>query len=420
MSARILIVDDNALYREAFRRNLLLRDYEVVEAESGEQALAVFREERPDVIVTDLSMGSPTEGLDLIRSIKQLEPTVPIVMISAVGSFEEGAEAMRLGAHRVIGKARIDEELGNLYATIDDARSTGARNRAARREIEALAEGGGDAGEAMKRLRAMAMDESLHGSVRAEAFDALTTLAEDDVRRQIEEQIAEAGKRELEEAEARLRAELPAWESFEGMTRKELLSAEYFFHRQGGDRPAEGADFSRNVGFSFCFAVENEVKNRLRKRLQKFLGLRETPALVRSLVDPRTGQLDLFYHQHLARIQSLQPFDFTIDNVRQVFQRILEHEARYKPDGLKALGIMVLCFGRDYEVKTLKKALRISNPLGLRGLEGNEQVLRFAHLLVALQHYRNPYIHPEISDMEKVSKIRSTALDCLRETARLG
>jgi CheY-like chemotaxis protein len=419
MSARILIVDDNALYREAFRRNLLLRDYDVVEAESGEQAIAVFQEHRPDVIVTDLSMGSPTEGLEVIRTIKQMEPTIPIVMISAVGTFEEGAEAMRLGAHRVISKARIDEEIENLYATIDDARASGERNRAAREEIEMLERGGADAADALKRLRVIAVDETLHPAVRAEAFDAVTAMAQDDVRRQIEEQLAEVGKRELEEAEARLRSELPAWDSFEPATRKELSSAEYFFHRQGGDRPSAGADFSRNVGFSLCFAVENEVKSRLRKRLNKFLNNRDSIALVRSLVDSRTGQLDLFYHQHLARIQTLQPFDFTIDNVRQVFQRIIEHESRYKPDGLKALGIMVLCFGRDYEVKTLKKPLRIANPLGLRGLESNEEVLNFAHLLVALQHYRNPYIHPEISDMEKVSKIRATALECLRETARL-
>ncbi len=424
MNARILIVDDNALYREAFRRNLLLRDYDVMEAESGDEAISVFQTERPDVIVTDLSMGSPTEGLEVIRAIKQIEPTIPIVMISAVGSFEEGAEAMRLGAHRVISKARIDEEIESLYATIDDAHAAGQRNRAARTEIEALEKAQGDPkndhAEALKRLRVMATDESLHAAVRAEAFDAMTAMAEDDVRRQIEEQLAVAGKRELEEAEARLRVELPTWDSFDSATRKEMSSAEYFFRRQGGDRPVAGADFSRNVGFSLCFAVENEVKNRLRKRLQKFLSNRDHVALVRSLIDPRTQQLDLFYHQHLARIQNLQPFDFTIDNVRQVFQRIIEHEARYKPDGLKALGIMVFCFGRDYEVKTLKKTLRIANPLGLRGLEKNEEVLRFAHLLVALQHYRNPYIHPEISDMEKVSKIRSAALECLRETARLA
>jgi hypothetical protein len=40
-------------------------------------------------------------------------------------------------------------------------------------------------------------------------------------------------------------------------------------------------------------------------------------------------------------------------------QRILEHESRYKPDGLKALGIMIACFGRDYTVKGLKGQVRI-------------------------------------------------------------
>ena len=86
---RVLLVDDNAMYRSAFRRNLALRDYEVVEAENGDEAARLFQESQPDVVITDLSMGTPREGLDVIRSIKQLDPLTPVVMISAVGTFED-------------------------------------------------------------------------------------------------------------------------------------------------------------------------------------------------------------------------------------------------------------------------------------------------------------------------------------------
>jgi hypothetical protein len=142
--------------------------------------------------------------------------------------------------------------------------------------------------------------------------------------------------------------------------------------------------------------------------------------LIRQLLDNRTGQLDIFYHQYLLRLQQQMNFDFTIDNVRQVFQRILEHESRYKPDGLKALGIMIVCFGRDYSLKGLKGNVKVANPLSLKSFNTDDEVLRFAYLLVSLQHYRNPYIHPEISEMEKVSKIRATAVECLREIARIN
>jgi len=419
---KVLIVDDNALYRSAFKRNLMIRDYDVFEAENGDEALAVFRENHPEVIVTDLSMRTPNEGLDVIKSIKQVEPLVPIVMISAVGTFEEGAEATRLGAHSVISKSRIDEEIENLYKMIESAREAGERNRAVRKEIEDMASRIEELdASAVQRLREIASKADLHPSVRGDAYDALAQVTESEVRRQLEDNIKAANLRELDQAEAGLTELLPSFASFDGDTRKELKTAEYFFQRQGGDSPEMVTDFSRNIGFSYCFAVENEAKVRLRKRLQKFLGQKETLHLVNDLMDDKRGQLDLFFHQYLARMQHLQPFDFTIDNVRQVFQRVQEHGGRYKPDGLKALGILILCFGRTYEVSTLKKKkMKIANPLNLKGLDSDEEVVQFAHLLVALQHYRNPYIHPEISEMEKVSKIRDTAVECLTMISKLN
>lgn len=418
---KVLIVDDNALYRGAFKRNLMVRDYEVFEAENGEEALSVFRDSDPEVIVTDLSMRTPTEGLEVIRAIKQIEPLVPVVMISAVGTFEEGAEASRLGAHSVISKSRIDEEIESLYRTIESAREEGERNRSIRKEIEDMAARIDELdSDGVKRLREVVASQNLHPSVRGEAYDALAQVTEAEARRQLEESLKAANLRELEEAEACLLEAIPKLASFDEDTRKELRTAEYFFQRQGGDKPVDEADFSRNIGFSFCFAVENEAKARLRKRLQKFLAQKDTGRLVSDLMDDKRGQLDLFFHQYLARMQHLQPFDFTIDNVRQVFQRMQEHGGRYKPDGLKALGIMLLCFGRTYEVKTLKKKLKIANPLNLKGFDTDEEVVQFAHLLVALQHFRNPYIHPEISEMEKISKIRETAIECLRAISRLN
>ncbi len=425
MSAKVMIVDDNEMYRAAFRRNLMLRDYDVCEAENGEEALRIFQEQKPEVVVTDLSMRTPNEGLDVIRAVRGLEPLVPIVMISAVGTFEEGAEASRLGAHSVISKSRIDEEIESLYRTIEAARESSDYNRKLLTEIEAARpEGDGEDGAAgeriLTRLREIMTDPKAHQTVRSEAFDLVASLTESDSLAALEERIRETSARDLELAEARLQEELAGFASCEEATRKELLTAEYFYAQQGGDKPEGAADFSRNIGFSYCFAVENEAKNRMRKRIHKFLSQRDTVKLIRKLIDPKTGQLDLFYHQHLARIQQLQPFDFTIDNVRQVFQRILEHESRYKPDGLKALGILILCFARTYEVKTLRGNVLVANPLNLKGFDDQDSVIAFSQLLVALQHFRNPYIHPEISEMEKISKIRETAFDCLNRIVKLN
>ncbi len=420
---KVLIVDDNAMYRNAFKRNLMLMDYDVCEAEHGEEALRVLREELPDVIVTDLRMRTPTEGLELIRKIKQTHPLLPVVMISAVGTFEEGAEAMRLGATQVISKSRIDEEIDNLFSSIETAYSAAQHNREVQSEIEAMRSA--QNGDKAPRLREILADESLHPIVRGEAYDVLLHVTEQDMRRAAEERLNQviengAATAELSRVDDSLKKEIPDLNNFDPDSLKEIRAAELFFQRQEGRPGPPAIDFSRNIGFSYCFAVENEAKSRLRKRLQKFLSSPESMSLIRSLLDPKTRQLDIFYHQYLLRLQQQMEFDFTIDNVRQTFQRILEHESRYKPDGLKALGIMIVAFGREYAFKKMDKTIKVANPLGLRGFDADQEVLQFAYLLVSLQHFRNPYIHPEISEMEKVSKLRETALECLRQIARLS
>ncbi|MCC6546880.1 response regulator [Candidatus Sumerlaeota bacterium] len=421
MTTKVLIVDDNELYRKAFRRNLLLQNYDVVEAENAEEALRIYEEQSPDTIVTDLSMRTPTEGLDLIRSIRQIDPLVPLVMISAVGTFEEGSIAKELGADRVLTKQKIEDHLDDLYKAIETSRSNSQRLKALRSEVEKIAgEGEEVSSKSITRLREIISAPNQHPLILAEAYDTLSNATVGEALGKLEAELGRTPTVNMDKVEKDLRAIFPDIEKFAPETRKELRTAEYFYQRQGGDANGQQEDFSRSIGFSYCFAVENEAKARLRKRLHKFLSDSISLKIIRNFTDPRTRQLDLFYHQYLLRLQQNYHFEFTVDNVRQVFQRIEEHESRYKPDGLKALGIMIVCFGREYTLKTIKGNIKVENPLGVKSFSSDEETLRFAHLLVSLQHYRNPYIHPEISEMEKISKIRETALECLRQISRIA
>ena len=101
--------------------------------------------------------------------------------------------------------------------------------------------------------------------------------------------------------------------------------------------------------------------------------------------------------------------EITTDNVKQTFERITQHQKSYKPDGLKAVGIVLFCFGRTYSIKTAKKTINVNNPLNLKVNDGDDQKIEeLARNLIGLQHYRNPFIHPEISDMQKFSKSTGT------------
>lgn len=421
----VLIVDDNKNYREAFRRNLLLQGYEVMEAEDSEEALQLLAEHPLDVVVTDLSMRHPTEGLDLIRQARSLKPHLPIIMISAVGTFEEGAEASRLGARYVISKSKIDEEIDNLFRAIDRAYEEYQRAQDFAERIRTLAaEAETDPGRVAGELRQIVHSSRTPDSVKPEAYDLLLELSASEFvqasRQSLDQAHASGGGASREfyaQVDANLAEHLGASAALDNETREALRTAEYLYLR--GEQLDESMDFSRSIGFSYCFAVENEAKVRLRKRLVKFFGDSSTPNLIRSLLEDNRRSVSLFFHQHLLRVQRECPMDITIDNVFQTFQRILEHAAKYKPDGLKALGIVLLCFGRSYNFRKFTQTVTVDNPLGLKGFASDNDVVQFASLLTNLQHYRNPYIHPEISEMEKLSKIRQTTFDCMNMILRI-
>jgi len=429
MAVKVLIVDDNKIYRDAFKRNMLLHNFEVCEAEHGGDALEVMKKEYPDVLVTDLCMRTPTEGLDLIRQAKGMDPLLPIVMISAVGTFEEGAMATKLGASDVISKSNIEERLERLYESIVQAQDSYGKNRAMLEEIQGFRhlEDPNEKIKAIERLEAILSIRDLHPHLQSEAYDTLLTLQANQLRRDTEKNatqiLSQPGRAGfLEKVEESLNSEFPGYNTFHSDSRDSLQTAELFYQIQSsGDAPDIAEAFSRNIGFSYCFAVENEAKLRLKKKLSRFLSTPQTFSLIRQMLDPKSGHVDIFYHQYLLRLQSSggKDYDFTIDNVKQTFHRILEHESRYKPDGLKALGIIILCFGRSYSYNKMNQPIEVNNPLGMKGIESNEDVMTFSDFLISLQHYRNPYIHPEINEMEKVSKLRDTAFNCLKYICQL-
>lgn len=420
---KVLIVDDNKIYRDAFRRNLLLQNYEVREAEDTESALEQIRNTAPDVVVTDLQMRTETEGLDLIRQVKSAYPLLPVIMISAVGTFEEGALAQKFGASTVISKSRIEDEIDRLYRAIQNARQELEKARSQELVIETARIAAANAEPLepnIERLAALLADPSTNEYLKSEAYNLFVQLnasrLRDEAARQAQ-QTSGVMPKNLDAIDAILRKEMPSYDTFSEDSKETLRIAEFLYDQQ--TQMPGSIDFSRNIGFSYCFAVENEAKARMAKRLQRFLSTETTYLMIAEMMENNNQHLSIYYHQYMLLLMRGREMDFTIDNVKQTFRRILEHQSRYKPDGLKALGIMILSFGRSYAWTKNNRSMKMNNPLQLKGLADDEEVVRFGELLVSLQHYRNPYIHPEISDLEKLSKIRSTTFECLNMISKL-
>jgi len=113
---RVLILDDHELVREGLAE-LLGRDpsMEVVgKAETGEEALRMFREQRPDVTLVDLRM-SPTDGVTVIGWLREENPEARIIMLTSYDTDEDIYRGLKAGASSYLLK---QVGLGELVQTI--------------------------------------------------------------------------------------------------------------------------------------------------------------------------------------------------------------------------------------------------------------------------------------------------------------
>ncbi|MFI5280089.1 MAG: sigma-54-dependent transcriptional regulator, partial [Gemmatimonadales bacterium] len=103
MSHRILVVDDEAGIRAALKQLLDYEGYEVVQAGSGQEALALYAEQRPHLVLLDVKMAG-LDGLGVLKQLRQNDPGAIVVMISGHGSIQTAVEATQLGAHDFLEK----------------------------------------------------------------------------------------------------------------------------------------------------------------------------------------------------------------------------------------------------------------------------------------------------------------------------
>ncbi len=103
MSARILIVDDEATIRSSLLEALEAEGYLVEAAETGEEALAKCHATVFDLVVTDLKLPG-VSGLEILQALRNQGNQTPVIMMTAYGDVDTAVRAMRLGAYDFIPK----------------------------------------------------------------------------------------------------------------------------------------------------------------------------------------------------------------------------------------------------------------------------------------------------------------------------
>jgi DNA-binding NtrC family response regulator len=115
--AKILIVDDELIMRESLAGWLQRDGHETDTAASGEEALEKVKDTRFDILLVDIKMEGMS-GLDVLKQVKENDPDVAVVMITAYGSIASAIEAMKNGAYDYLLKPFDPNELGVIIEKI--------------------------------------------------------------------------------------------------------------------------------------------------------------------------------------------------------------------------------------------------------------------------------------------------------------
>jgi two-component system, NtrC family, nitrogen regulation response regulator NtrX len=136
MKARILVVDDEAEIRRSVRMILEYEGFDVQEASSGPEGLALIEREPPDLVFLDIKMPG-LDGLEALQKIRQANETLPVVIISGHGTVSTAVEATKLGAFGFIEKPLASERvLVTIRNALDQTRLKD-ENRSLKRAVEA-------------------------------------------------------------------------------------------------------------------------------------------------------------------------------------------------------------------------------------------------------------------------------------------
>ena len=107
---RILTVDDHEVVRRGLKEMFPEATATFGEARSGAEALTLVREQPWDVVILDISLGG-RNGLEVLGDIKQLKPTLPVLILSMHAEEQYAVRAFKAGASGYVNKASPGEEL---------------------------------------------------------------------------------------------------------------------------------------------------------------------------------------------------------------------------------------------------------------------------------------------------------------------
>jgi two-component system response regulator PilR (NtrC family) len=159
--SRILVVDDEESMRQLLEIALGKEGYHLTLAESGKKAIQLFDKSSYDLVISDIKMDDMS-GVEVLRHIKETDPPVPVIMVTAYASAETAVEALRLGAYDYLTKPfKLEELKANIRNALEKVRLK-RENESLKRELK----------------KAQGLDSMLGGSpAMLELFEQIKSVA---------------------------------------------------------------------------------------------------------------------------------------------------------------------------------------------------------------------------------------------------
>mgnify|MGYP005852051557 CR=1 FL=1 len=110
MKIKVLLVDDEREFTDVLAERLETRDFEVMKAFSGDEALEILKEQGVDVVVLDVLMPGK-DGIATLQEMKRMKPIVEVIMLTGHGTVETAVEGMKLGAFDYLLKPTETKDL---------------------------------------------------------------------------------------------------------------------------------------------------------------------------------------------------------------------------------------------------------------------------------------------------------------------
>ncbi len=115
----VLIVDDEEQFVDALAQRLEVRDFNVLTASNGDDALSILDQRNVDVVILDVLMPGK-DGIQTLREMKQSKPLVEVIMLTGHATVETAIEGMKIGAYDYLMKPTdtldLVEKINKAYA----------------------------------------------------------------------------------------------------------------------------------------------------------------------------------------------------------------------------------------------------------------------------------------------------------------